>query len=251
MFTLKMIIVALVPMVTVLAAVVLGLMIDRKKISGILANWRQRYEVERTLARELKAKQAKLKQVYAKKLDHLRQSQDRRFKAGVSAFIEHCRHQVDEQLQQRSMDKSVDPHHLSSLKLYSTSLDATLDTFQATGPMHYEDLLAGMREQVIETIADSQRGQEALDIADSFQKAFQSQESERRQLRGLIEQVYRDGKVVVQSEKDELVLTLEKQLRDSIRQQKEMLLQLHRLESELKESYQEEGWHSSTPNMMG
>ena len=55
----------------------------------------------------------------------------------------------------------------------------------------------------------------------------------RIKLRGLIEEVYRGGQVVVKEKKDELVLQLEQQLRERISQQQEMLVQLQTMEDEM------------------
>lgn len=70
-------------------------------------------------------------------------------------------------------------------------------------------------------------------MSDGFQKTFRVQEVNRIRLRGLMEEVYRGGKVIVKEKKDELVLQLEQQLIERIGQQQEMLLQLKGLEAKV------------------
>ncbi|MGH1373437.1 MAG: hypothetical protein ACRBBW_15460 [Cellvibrionaceae bacterium] len=233
---LEIVILGLVPMLTILVAVVSFLMIDRKQLTVLISGWKDRFNKQSKLNKALKTAQATLKKDNDAKLKRLKESQGKQFKLGFSAFLENCQTEVHELLDGME-DDCEDSFYRSALQVYVTSLEATLGQFQSKSKAEYEQLMAPMREKVIDVVSDCQSG-ESHRVADGFQQTFKTQETDLIQLRGLIEQVYQGGQVVVKEEKDELVLVLEKQLRDRISQQREMLLQLHRLEAKASE-YQE------------
>lgn len=258
---LKIVVLGLVPMITILAAVVIFLMMDRKQLTGLIQGWKERFQKQSELNQAMKAAQAKLKEDHDAKLKKLKESQGKQFQMGFSAFLENCRTEVRQHID-NGADEIEDEFYRAALEVYSTSLEATLDRFQSKGQVEYQKLIEPVKEQVMDAVVEAQKNGGQQTSADEFQKTFRSQETHRIQMRGLIEKVYRGGKVVVKDEKDELVLLLEKQLRDRISQQREMLLQLHRLENELevqnsdedsakKSSSEGDAWKIDMPKMMG
>lgn len=258
---LKIVVLGLVPMITILAAVVIFLMMDRKQLNGLIQGWRERFQKQSELNQAMKAAQAKLKEEHETKLKRLKDSQGKQFQMGFSAFLENCRTEVKQHIE-HGADEVEDEFYRAALEVYSSSLEATLDRFQSKGQVEYHKLIEPVKEQVMDAVVEAQKSHANATSADEFQKTFRSQETHRIQMRGLIEKVYRGGKVVVKDEKDELVLLLEKQLRDRISQQREMLLQLHRLENELavtqeegsksnSTSPDEEKWKMDMPKMAG
>lgn len=256
---LEIIVLGLVPMLTILIAVVGFLMTDRKQLSSLISTWRERFQKQSMINKGLTLAHKKLKADHNAKLKKLKDSQGKQFQLGFSAFLENCQTEVRELLALNPQSTDDDLYR-SALQVYAASLETTLGRFKAKGKVQYQDLMAPMKESVMDAVADSQSGSGNA-IADSFQDTFKTQEADLVGLRTLIEQVYRGGQVVVKDEKDELVLVLEKQLRDRISQQREMLLQLHRLESDMGvDSAQASGsatpsdeqkWKGDMPKMMG
>lgn len=232
METLQIVVLGLVPMITLLSIVVAFLMSDRKQLTGLIANWKGRFKKQSELNQALKAAQSKLKKAHEKKLKALKDSQGKQFQLGFSAFLENCQTEISEHLAVDG-NELQDEMYRSALQVYASSLDATLNRFQSKGGVEYSELVAPVQERMMEAIVDAQKSPEKNGVTERYQNLLKTQETQRIQLRGLIEGVYRDGKVVVKEQKDELVLVLEKQLRDRISQQREMLLDLNRLESEL------------------
>jgi hypothetical protein len=261
---LKIVILGLVPMITILVAVAAFLMSDRKQLTGLINSWRARFKEQSELNKALKAAQTKIKKDHEAKLKQLKSLQGKQFQLGFSAFLENCQTEVQQQLAQIDHDTD-DGLYRSALSVYASSLEATLGRFQIGGKVKYPELMASVKEQVMDAVVDLQASNSNRAITDGFQKTFKTQETHLVQLRGQIERVYRGGQVVVKDEKDELVLVLEKQLRDRISQQREMLLQLHHLESELEASRETDNaeeltaaspvssgdWKVEMPNMMG
>ncbi len=261
---LEIVVLGLVPMLTVLIAVVGFLMTDRKQLTGMISGWRERFKKQSVLNQSLKDAHAKLKMDHDTKLKKLKESQGKQFQLGFSAFLENCQTEVQDLLE-KAADLGDDDIYRSALQVYAASLEATLARFKAKGKVEYTQLMAPMKESVIEVVTDCQSGDGHL-VADSFQQTFKTQETHLVQLRGLIEKVYQGGQVVVKDDKDELVLVLERQLRDRISQQREMLLQLHRLEgrateggapsdsstkSETSPSQSASAWKGDMPEMIG
>jgi len=261
METLQIVVLGLVPMITLLSIVVAFLMSDRKQLTGLIASWRGRFKKQSELNQALKAAQSKLKKDHAKKLKALKDSQGKQFQLGFSAFLENCQTEISEHLVGEGSD-SQDDLYRSALQVYASSLDATLNRFQSKGDVEYAELVTPVKERMMEAIVDAQNLPAESGITEKYRNLLKTQETQRIQLRGLIEGVYRDGKVVVKDQKDELVLVLEKQLRDRISQQREMLLDLNRLESELDEATSSQSvgkssasetseWSMEMPKMLG
>lgn len=261
METLQIVVLGLVPMITLLSIVVAFLMSDRKQLRGLIANWRGRFKKQSELNQALKAAQNELKKAHEKKMKALKDSQGKQFQLGFSAFLENCQTEINEHL---ATDNSVskDEMYRSALQVYASSLDATLNRFQSKGHVEYSELVNPVKERMMEAIVDAQKPPTEGLVTEKYHSLLKTQETQRIQLRGLIEGVYRDGKVVVKDQKDELVLVLEKQLRDRISHQREMLLDLSRLESELQElrsdeldeqhsSREEDDWPIDMPKMLG
>jgi len=263
---LKIVVLGLVPMITILAVVAVFLMSDRKQLTERIGDWRARFKEQSELNKALKAAQSKLKKNHDAKLKQLKSSQGKQFQLGFSAFLENCQTEVKQQLAGvEGDDDAGDDLYRSALQVYASSLEVTLKRFQAGGEVKYPDLMGAVKEQVMDAVVDIQSADSKRAITAGFQKTFKTQETHLVQLRGLIEKVYRGGQVAVKNEKDELVLVLEKQLRSRISQQREMLLQLHKLESELDANREvepteepvavssEEGddWKIEMPKMMG
>ncbi|MAZ88095.1 MAG: hypothetical protein CL693_10650 [Cellvibrionaceae bacterium] len=261
METLQIVVLGLVPMITLLSIVVAFLMSDRKQLTGLIASWRARFKKQSELNQALKAAQSKLKKAHEEKLQALKESQGKQFQLGFSAFLENCQTEINEHIAADGSDLK-DEMYRSALQVYASSLDATLNRFQTKGDVEYAELVTPVKERMIEAIVEAQSTPVESQITEKYHNLLKTQETQRIQLRGLIEGVYRDGKVVVKDQKDELVLVLEKQLRDRISQQREMLLDLNRLESELEEvkSNQLDGksstsdgsdWSMEMPKMLG
>ncbi len=254
---LEIVVLGLVPMLTILIAVVGFLMTDRKQLTSLISGWRERFQKQSLINKALESAQKKLKADHDAKLKKLKESQGKQFQLGFSAFLENCQTEVQELLD-NSGELNDDDLYRSALVVYATSLQATLGQFKTKGKVEYTQLMAPMKESVMDVVADCQSGS-GNNVADSFQETFKTQETHLIQLRGLIESVYQGGQVVVKDDKDELVLVLEKQLRDRITQQREMLLQLHRLEAQAvvapkgssDSSSVKESWKGGMPKMMG
>lgn len=237
MDTLKIIVLGLVPMVTLLGVVAAALMFDRKQLTGLVKNWRQRFQDEKVVKESLQATQVQLKDAHKSSIKKLKAEQGQQFKMGFSAFLENCRTDIDSAIEQLAQSGAEgDDSYRSALQVYAASLDATLDTFQSKEKQQYEKLLAPVRECVIDAVVASQSGAIEVGVTDGFQKSFLKSEDHRKELHDIIQSVYPDGKVVVKDEKDRLVLTLEKHMRQSITQQKEMLIQMQRLENQILDS---------------
>jgi hypothetical protein len=233
MTNLEIVIIGIAPMITLFVGIVGGLMFDRKKLAGLVDVWRGRYQEEKKTSKALEDSQAELEQAHEAKLNKIKKMQGKQFKLGVDAFLENCRSRAHKQLLKNEDKDDADQMYLSSLKMYQTSLDATLNTLNADDPVKFQELLAPLRAQVVETISNSTESKPGAPKFNNFQKTFRAQEVNRIKLRGLIEEVYRGGQVVVKEKKDELVLQLEQQLRERISQQQEMLVQLQTMEDEM------------------
>jgi len=215
------------------------LMFDRNKLTGLVKMWRGRYQSEKKASKALVEAQGKLEQAHEEKLQLIKSKQGKQFKLGVDAFLENCRTRANSQLSKNENKEDADQLYLSSLKMYATSLDATINTLNAKDPIKFQELMAPLRAQVVDamtatTSAPSTSGSSSnAAMSEGFQKTFRVQEVNRIRLRGLMEEVYRGGKVIVKEKKDELVLQLEQQLIERIGQQQEMLLQLKGLEAKV------------------
>ncbi len=233
MTNLEIVIIGIAPMVTLFVGIVGGLMFDRKKLAGLVDMWRGRYQKEKKASKALADTHAEMEQAHEAKLQKIKKMQGKQFKLGVDAFLENCRNRANKQVAKNEGEEGADQMYITSLKMYQTSLDATLNTLNAEEPMKFQELLAPLRAQVVETISSSSEAKPGAPMFNNFQKTFRAQEVNRIKLRGLIEEVYRGGQVVVKEKKDELVLQLEQQLRERITQQQEMLMQLRTMEEEL------------------
>jgi len=241
MTNLEIVIMGVVPMVTLFVGVLGGLMFDRNKLTGLVKMWRGRYQSEKKASKALVEAQGKLEQAHEEKLQLIKSKQGKQFKLGVDAFLENCRTRANSQLSKNENKEGADQLYLSSLKMYATSLDATINTLNAKDPIKFQELMEPLRAQVIDAMTASSSSSSSPSsgpgsspaMSDGFQKTFRVQEVNRIRLRGLMEEVYRGGKVVVKEKKDELVLQLEQQLIERIGQQQEMLLQLKSLEAKV------------------
>jgi len=236
------VIMGVVPMVTLFVGVLGGLMFDRSKLTGLVKMWRGRYQTEKKASEALVEAQGKLEQAHEEKLQLIKSKQGKQFKLGVDAFLENCRTRANSQLSKNENKEDADQLYLSSLKMYATSLDATINTLNAKDPIKFQELMAPLRAQVVDAMTASSSPSSSSSssgpssssaMSDGFQKTFRVQEVNRIRLRGLMEEVYRGGKVIVKEKKDELVLQLEQQLIERIGQQQEMLLQLKGLEAKV------------------
>jgi len=240
MTNLEIVIMGVVPMVALFVGVLGGLMFDRNKLTGLVKMWRGRYQSEKKASKALAEAQGKLEQAHEEKLQLIKSKQGKQFKLGVDAFLENCRTRANSQLSKNENKEDADQLYLSSLKMYATSLDATINTLNAKDPIKFQELMAPLRAQVVDAMtatsssSPSSTGPDSsAAMSDGFQKTFRVQEVNRIRLRGLMEEVYRGGKVIVKEKKDELVLQLEQQLIERIGQQQEMLLQLKSLEAKV------------------
>jgi len=240
MTNLEIVIMGVVPMVTLFVGILGGLMFDRNKLTGLVKMWRGRYQSEKKASKALVEAQGKLEQAHEEKLQLIKSKQGKQFKLGVDAFLENCRTRANSQLSKNENKEDADQLYLSSLKMYATSLDATINTLNAKDPIKFQELMAPLRAQVVDAMtatsasATSSTGPSSNSaMSEGFQKTFRVQEVNRIRLRGLMEEVYRGGKVIVKEKKDELVLQLEQQLIERIGQQQEMLLQLKGLEAKV------------------
>ncbi len=232
MTTLEILIIGVAPMITLFVGIVCGLLFDRSKLTGLVKMWRGRYQKEAKAAKALVESQEELALAHEAKLSKIKSMQGKQFKLGVDAFLENCRTKANKQLSKNESLDDADPLYVSSLKMYSTSLDATITTLNAEAPIKYKDLMAPLREQVVDSLSSTPSSAPGASASNGFQKTFRAQEVNRIRLRGLFEEVYRGGKVVVEDKKDELVLQLEQQLRERITQQQEMLLQIRNMEGQ-------------------
>lgn len=240
MTNLEIVIMGVVPMVTLFVGILGGLMFDRNKLTGLVKMWRGRYQSEKKASKALVEAQGKLEQAHEEKLQLIKSKQGKQFKLGVDAFLENCRTRANSQLSKNENKEDADQLYLSSLKMYATSLDATINTLNAKDPIKFQELMAPLRAQVVDAMTatsaapTSSTGPSSNSaMSEGFQKTFRVQEVNRIRLRGLMEEVYRGGKVIVKEKKDELVLQLEQQLIERIGQQQEMLLQLKGLEAKV------------------
>ena len=233
MTNLNIVIIGIAPMVTLFVGILGGLMFDRSKLSGLVKMWRGRYQSEKETSKALAEAQSELEQAHAAKLQVIKSKQGKQFKLGVDAFLENCRTRANNQLSKNQGDEDADQLYLSSLRMYASSIDATINTLNAKEPLKFQELMGPLRAQVVDAMTASSESSSGSVMSDGFQKTFRAQEVNRIRLRGLMEEVYRGGKVVVKEKKDELVLQLEQQLRERIGQQQEMLLQLKSLEEEI------------------
>jgi len=240
MTNLEIVIMGVVPMVTLFVGILGGLMFDRNKLTGLVKMWRGRYQSEKKASKALVEAQGKLEQAHEEKLQLIKSKQGKQFKLGVDAFLENCRTRANSQLSKNENKEDADQLYLSSLKMYATSLDATINTLNAKDPIKFQELMAPLRAQVVDAMtatsaaSTSSTGPSSNSaMSEGFQKTFRVQEVNRIRLRGLMEEVYRGGKVIVKEKKDELVLQLEQQLIERIGQQQEMLLQLKGLEAKV------------------
>ena len=158
MTNLEIVIIGIAPMVTLFVGIVGGLMFDRKKLAGLGGY------VARPLSKRKESEQGtwriptrKWSRPTRRSLKKSKKCRANNSSSGVDAFLENCRSRSREQASGSKMKAKRAPIRciITSLKMYQTSLDATLNTLNAEEPMKFQELLAPLRAQVVETISSS------------------------------------------------------------------------------------------------